>query len=333
MKNIIIFSDGTGQIGGKGVSTNVYKLFNMVENRTSKQIAFYDSGIGTRWWDKLSLITGRGLSKNVVDCYQFIFENYQAGDQIYLFGFSRGAATVRSLSAFIHMFGILPQSRDDLIKPAFKIYETRDATKRIKNGKEFIENHHTMWARIKFIGVWDTVAALGVPIPVLDIFIDKIPFSKHRFHNYSLSESVEHARHALAIDETRKSFKPIIWDSNLKKDYQSLKQVWFSGVHSDIGGSYVEQGLSDIAMQWMIDEATHHNLLIYKNNNVAVNPDCLGKLHDFKDGINSLLPKAQRQWSHKTFGTPDVHKSVIERSKKSPGYKPWIIDTKHNVVG
>ncbi len=131
-KNIVVFSDGTGQEGGKGYNTNVYKLFNMIEDRSSAQIAFYDRGLGTGWRKITGNIGGMGISKNIMECYEFIFENYTAGDHIYLFGFSRGAATVRSLSGFIHLFGILPKSRPELIRHAYKIYKIRNTDRRKK---------------------------------------------------------------------------------------------------------------------------------------------------------------------------------------------------------
>jgi len=122
-KNIVVFSDGTGQKGGRGANTNVYKLYNMVEDRTADQIAFYDPGLGTNWRKLTGYIAGAGISKNVLQCYEFIFENYEIDDQIYLFGFSRGATTVRSLSNFIHLFGILPKARKDLIKKAWTTHD------------------------------------------------------------------------------------------------------------------------------------------------------------------------------------------------------------------
>ncbi len=124
-KNIVVFSDGTAQEGGKGNNTNVYILFNMIEDRTPNQIAFYDRGLGTGWRKITGSTFGAGISKNIQECYEFIFENYQADDQIYLFGFSRGAFTVRSLSGFINLFGILPKSRRELIKEAYKIYKKK----------------------------------------------------------------------------------------------------------------------------------------------------------------------------------------------------------------
>ena len=117
-KNIVVFSDGTAKESGQGTNTNVYKLFNMIEDRTSDQIAFYDRGLGTGLRKLSGSAFGVGISKNIRDCYEFIFENYQSRDQIFLFGFSRGAFTVRSLSGFLDLFGIIPKSRKELINEA-----------------------------------------------------------------------------------------------------------------------------------------------------------------------------------------------------------------------
>ena len=168
MKNIVVFSDGTGQEGGTDHNTNVYKLFNIILNRSPKQISFYDRGIGTGWKKITGNIAGRGFSDNVIDCYKFIFDNFEHGDKIYLFGFSRGAATVRSLTGFIHNFGILPKSREKLIKEAWKIYKIKNDKKRKEAADLFISRNKTMWTEIEFLGVWDTVAALGLPNTKID---------------------------------------------------------------------------------------------------------------------------------------------------------------------
>ncbi len=165
-KNIVVFSDGTGQEGGTGPDTNVYKLFKICENRTKRQVLFYDRGLGTkahgsRLMRFLANTTGLGISKNLKECYQFIFENYQANDKIFLFGFSRGATTVRSLAGFIEMFGILPKSRPELIAKAYKIYQISDHQRRETMAQEFREKHHNMWVDIEFLGVWDTLPRLG----------------------------------------------------------------------------------------------------------------------------------------------------------------------------
>jgi uncharacterized protein (DUF2235 family) len=127
--------------------------------RSPEQIAFYDRGLGTGWRKLTGNVGGMGISKNILECYEFIFENCQAGDELFLFGFSRGATTVRSLSGFIHLFGILTKSRRELIKNAYRIYKIRNSEKRQRAAEEFAARHHNMWRRVEFLGVWDTVAA------------------------------------------------------------------------------------------------------------------------------------------------------------------------------
>lgn len=331
-KNIVVFCDGTNQKGGVGYNTNVYKLFNMIEDRTSNQIAYYDPGIGTDFKKISGSLFGRGFSKNILECYQFIFENFEAGDKIYLFGFSRGAATVRSLSNFIHLFGILPKSRVDLIKEAFSIYKKNN---REKNALNFIQKHHTMWCSIEFVGVWDTVAALGLPSKGLSFLLEKM--FAHKFHSYTLSKSINFARHALSIDDERKTFHPTLWNP-IKNDaaQDKLKQVWFAGVHTDVGGGYKEDALSDISLKWMINEATLKGLIIFhksKNykNLMKRTPNPNGLMHNQQKGfVGKMFKRKQRTWNKETHGEPIIHKSVLQRTKSSdnqdsPIYKPWIL--------
>ncbi len=330
-KNIIVFSDGTGQEGGKGHNTNVYKLFNMVEDRTSAQIAFYDRGLGTGWRKLTGNVGGMGISKNIRDCYEFIFDNYSAGDQVYLFGFSRGATTVRSLSSFIHLFGILPKSRRELIKKAYKIYKKGDKEKRDKKAKELVEKHHTMWCRIKFLGVWDTVAALGIPLKSIDVIVDKIPVFKHTYQDLRLSDSVEHAYHALAIDDERLTFHPMLWDREAAP-HQTINQVWFSGVHTDVGGGYKEQTLSNIPLVWMIQMAVKHGLKLYPKHEVEIDQDADGTMHDSRGStLTKLYRKKVRSWDPETHGKPVIHESVLKRklnkhNKQDPAYASWILE-------
>jgi uncharacterized protein (DUF2235 family) len=326
-KNIVVFSDGTGQEGGKGHNTNVYKLFNMCEDRTDRQIIFYDRGLGTGWRKLGGQAFGAGISKNIKECYTFIFENFSAGDQIFLFGFSRGATTVRSLSSFIHMFGILPKSRPELIDQAYDIYK-KQKTREAKS-KAFIKRHHNMWCKINFLGVWDTVAALGVPIPGVNVLIEQIPGWQHKYQNLSMSESVVHGRHALAIDDERQIFHPVLWDSKIE-DYQSMEQVWFCGMHTDVGGGYPEQGLADISLTWMLDQAVKKGLLIYPANKVEIHPNPDGIMHDSRGGrLSRLYRRKVRQWDTSTHGNPVVHGSVLQRSKdrhnEARAYDPWIL--------
>jgi len=334
-KNIVVFSDGTGQEGGEGHNTNVYKLFNMVEDRTARQIAFYDRGLGTGWRKLTGNGAGMGISENIQECYQFIFENYEAGDNIYLVGFSRGATTLRSLSSFIHLFGILPKSRPELIDKAYKLYRITNRDKRLREAEQFINKHHTMWCRIKFLGVWDTVAALGVPFKLVDDIVEFIPLFRHRFHDLRLSESVENAYQALAIDDERLTFHPALWNPDIKA-YQTMKQVWFCGMHTDVGGGYKEQQLSDIALTWMLNMAQTHGLLIYPKHKIQINPDPDGFMHDSRGGKLTKYYRSEiRAWpvSH---GVTSIHSSVLERTlnqynEPDPPYHPWILNHDYDV--
>jgi len=336
-KNIVIFSDGTGQEGGTGSNTNIYKLYNMIEDRTKEQISFYDAGLGTGWRKFSGNVGGAGISKNIQECYQFIFENYEAGDQIYLFGFSRGAATVRSLSSFIHYFGILPKSRPELIKQAYKIYQIENKVTREEQAKNFVSTHHSMWTKIKFLGCFDTVAALGLPIKPLSVLVNKIPGFQHKFHDFRLSHSVENAYQALAIDDERKTFHPILWDEKNTLPTQSIKQVWFCGMHTDVGGGYDEKDLSDIPLAWMRDMAIKHNLLIYKNNHVEIEGDINGCMHDSRGEYwTKIYHQEQRSWPSTLADKPIIHNSVLLRTKSkanddSDAYKPWVLEMDYEV--
>ncbi len=338
-KNIVVFSDGTGQEGGRGFSTNVYKTFNVILDRSERQVSYYDKGLGTGWRKLTGNAFGRGFSKNILECYRFIFEHYQTGDEIFLFGFSRGAATVRSLSGFIHLFGILPRSRSKLIEEAWKIYKISDPEKRKAQAKAFVSRNHTMWASIAFMGVWDTVAALGIPGNRLGRVVNW--FIPHGFHDFTLSESVRNAYHALAIDDVRKSFHPVLFHPELGEG-QTLKQVWFMGMHTDVGGGYFKKELSDIALEWMVQHAVKHGLHIFKSRHRRTEASCTpnpnGHMHDARDKPwkKRIFKKKPRYWAESRFGKAVIHESVqlrtaSEDNQEGAGYAPWILQENPNV--
>jgi len=334
-KNIVIFSDGTNQDGGAGVNSNVYRLFNMIDDRTTGQIAFYDRGVGTGFFSWLGGFFGLGISRNIKDCYRFIFDHYEAGDRIFMFGFSRGATTLRSLSNFMHLFGILPKSRPELIGKAYRIYRTRNVNRRKARAERFVSRHHTMWCTIEFMGVWDTVSALGGPFQILEELIDLIPVFRHKFQDLTLSECVIHARQALAIDEKRMAFRPIYWKKQTDRR-QSMKQVWFPGVHTDIGGGYPDHGLSDLTLDWMVREATQKGLYIYPDHKVVVNPNPMGRLHKSYKGPYRLIRARARQWDTNAHGPLVIHRSAVERREKSAcqgesAYTPWVLSEDYEV--
>lgn len=335
-KNIVIFSDGTGQEGGKGPDTNIYKLFKEIEHRTPNQVSFYDRGLGTGWKKITGSVGGSGIQRNILEAYRFIFDNYQSGDKIFLFGFSRGAATVRSLSSFIHHFGILPSSRPELIAKAYRIYRIKNSEKRENEAKSFIAKHHTMWTKIHFLGCYDTVAALGFPIKWMSSILDKLPFTRHSFHNFRLSESVSNAYHALSIDDERLTFHPVLWDYEVK-EYQKVKQVWFLGMHTDVGGGYEINDLSNITFRWLKEQAISCGLIIYKKDDEVFELNPNGHMHNSRQKWwERIYRRRIRQWDTSRKDRTILHESVLQRTKNpqnldSPNYKSWILDLDYEI--
>ncbi len=323
-KNIVVFSDGTGQVGGKGVNTNVYRLFNMIRDRTPEQVAFYDRGLGTGWRKLSGLAFGVGISKNIKECYRFIFENYQSGDDIFLFGFSRGAYTVRSLSGFLDLVGVLPKSRAELIDKAYRIYQIENIDKRRRKADEFLSKHHTQKCTIRLIGVWDTVKALGVSLKLLEA----VNPMKHRFHNAQLCDRVKNGFHALSIDDRRRTFHPTLWDEKNVNEDQKVEQVWFPGVHTDVGGGYQEAGLADITLDWMVKKAAKCGLLIYDDHKITTDPNANGHMHNPCTGLAKWYRKLERTWQVDGV-QPVIHQSVRDRTwdqnNRETGYFPWIL--------
>jgi uncharacterized protein (DUF2235 family) len=333
-KNIVILSDGTGQEGGKKKdrNSNVYRLFNMLEDRTDKQIVFYDPGLGTGFRKVTGNVGGMGISHNIKEAYAFLVEHFQADDEIYLIGFSRGAATMRSLSSLIHYFGILPRSRPELINQAYKIYKKRSEEPLKKRADAFVERHHTMWTGIKFLGCYDTVAALGLPWARASAVLDRFAPFQHQFHDLKLSESVETAVQALAIDDERKTFHPVLWDPECRDD-QSVHQVWFTGMHTDVGGGYPEHGLSDIALVWLTNQAVSRGIRIYPHHNVAITEDATDLMHDSRGTrMKKLFRRKERSWDTTRSDKPIVHESVKKRARagstlpRNDPYEPWILE-------
>jgi uncharacterized protein (DUF2235 family) len=332
MKRIAVFCDGTWntpdkQEDGKPCPTNVVKLANCLSSTSADgttQIMFYNIGIGgegsliSRMYDGA---TGTGISKNILQAYFFIMNNYEPGDELFLFGFSRGAFTVRSLSGLIRNSGILNMKYTDRIPRAYNLYRSRHPTYHPKEfeatlfRKTYAVEEVT---KIKFIGVWDTVGALGNPL-----FLKGIVSERNEFHDTELSSKIENAFHALAIDEKRKNFQAALWHQQKDSAGQTLEQVWFPGVHSDVGGGYPETGLSDIPLNWMMEKAQSCNL---KFDAVEMHPDPMGPLHESLKGFYKLGNKLYRPIGLEIPGmgntNEQLHPSAIERYKNDPTYRP-----------
>ncbi|NQV14358.1 DUF2235 domain-containing protein, partial [bacterium] len=284
-KRIVICADGTWNRPEKNLKkdfpTNVLRLARAIKPIDSNQIpqqVFYDWGIGSYYDQTIGGATGKGLHKNIMDDYRYIVQNYSPNDELYLFGFSRGSYTIRCLCGLINNCGIIKRQDAASIQKAFNHYKKNgsayapDGTESIKFRKEYSYKSR----EIKFVGVWDTVGAMGIPISFLGLFGDK-----DEFYDTKIGKNIRIARHALAIDEHRSDFKPTIWRPQKKMD---IKQMWFAGAHSDIGGSYEPDKdgtrLADNALDWMIQEAQSTGLSIETHliNDIRKNP--LAKLHN-----------------------------------------------------
>ncbi|MBK5958017.1 hypothetical protein CCR97_07305 [Rhodoplanes elegans] len=344
MANLVVCCDGTWNTpddldGGVPAPTNVRKLFNAVAKVDADgkpQKTYYNAGVGTEggWWNRaVGGGAGAGLARNVKSAYQWLAYNFRPDDRIFLFGFSRGAFTVRSLAGMINRCGLLDIT-DPGLKPdavwkridlAFDCYRTRKLTPKLTK----LPFHHAApttnpaaMLDIHFIGVWDTVGALGIPddLGLLNLIDDP---AKHQFHDTRLAARVLHARHAVAIDERRQSFTPTFWTTETGdlEDRPGVKQVWFPGVHSDVGGGYGRTGLSDGALAWMIAEASAPECgLAFDPAAVAqVVPDPRGTLHDSCRGVFSVLktlPRGVPRLGSTTDGA--FHDSATRRTTSPP---------------
>lgn len=316
-KRIILCSDGTGNSGGKGRGTNVWRLFCALDlNPNPKrgdvvQIALHDDGVGTddnRFWKLLGGIAGLGLKRNLIELYSFLARNYQGkvpnsnteADEIYIFGFSRGAYTARVLAGLIGLCGVPQLSRlhgetleevcnkaITLLRRSFKRF---GGTHQATNGAVAKFRSRYSWnqgeASIKFLGVWDTVDAYGFPIEEIADFWDWAiyPF---KFPDQKLGKHVIKAAHALSIDDERLSFQPTLWDVKGEEDPSRIQQVWFAGVHSNVGGGYPKDGLALIALKWMMAQ-TDLRWIPSKHAEIYSSANLYDKLYDSRAGLGSL---------------------------------------------
>ncbi len=289
-KNIAFFSDGTGNTKDFGPDSNVELLFGRALDETgsgARQLARYDPGVGIEFGDLIGKAFGQGISQNIKDGYDFLSEFYEPGDRIFLFGFSRGAYTARSIGGMLGRIGLPARRQKDgadrradvaarkaLIDRAYAIYKLSDDAERQRQSEAFRREHGwpehlSAEARAPhLIGVWDTVRSLGIPLGFRDYELSLFP---HRFHDHELNPHVAHAYHALSIDEERLQFLPTIWNEPTaaerlaqesgRPNPQRFEQIWFPGVHSDVGGGYANRDLADVTLRWMIERAAAAGLL------------------------------------------------------------------------
>jgi uncharacterized protein (DUF2235 family) len=388
---------------GFSAVTNIVKIARALSPKGkdgAPQIAIYDAGVGTgtnptqldlttrpelswlrgslsgfqqklqKWQGAMDRVLGGalgvGLSHNIEDTYLRLVEEWDPGDELFLFGFSRGAYTVRSLAGLIYNCGILRKDQGDRFGEAFRIYKS-EASKDApggSNAEDFLARYSRRVERIRFIGVFDTVGSLGVP----DVVFRKshLPDSQRQeierfysFHDVTLSPIIENAFHALAIDERRDPFKPTLWQLPAGDAKPSrLRQVWFTGVHSDVGGGYADPrlrvaagdaasalklqfqrirsalsatdstsaaippyGLSDITLNWMATRARECGLdLNFAGAGLAIEPRPLARLNDSYRIPYKAVPPYSRPLFAMERTNEAIHASVRVRHDADPAY-------------
>lgn len=327
-KRLVVCCDGTWNIADQRSPTNVTKLalaVAPVDASGREQRSYYHPGVGTRRFERFfGGVFGYGLSRNVRDAYRFLVRNFVPGDEIFLFGFSRGAYTARSVAGFIRNAGILRRENEDRLDKAYLLYRNRtNATHPRSVAATLFRRSYSHETRIRFIGVWDTVGALGIPVsgnPLVNLINRRF-----EFHDTNLSSTVDAAFQALAIDERRGPFRPAIWAPQADElTDQRVEQVWFAGTHGNVGGGYADHGLSDLALLWMADRA--HGLGLAFDGNAfdrrqvatpspqsgslvaatGFGPDAFAPIHETRTGIYRLFPAFVR----KIGDTDPAHESV-----------------------
>jgi uncharacterized protein (DUF2235 family) len=397
-KSIILFSDGTGNSSAQLFKTNVWRMYEAVDlgPRADKrpQISYYDDGVGTSSFAPLAAIGGAfgwGLKRNVLDIYRFACRNYKEGDDIYVFGFSRGAFTARLVTALIASEGLVrSENETDLMRKAvaaYRHFRRRRLPRRVQKptkvarrlrdllirawhrmrGRKPYHPEENLRPKIRFIGVWDTVAAYGGPIVEITRAVDNwfFPLS---MPDYGLHENVLCARHALAIDDERDAFHPLLWDEvheqklieEGKVKETRLRQVWFTGMHADVGGGYPDESLSYVSLLWMMEEAEDcglRTLTVIKDRFRAL-ASSSGPIHDSRSGLSSYYryqPRRIAAWLNpvddRTLSLRDpaikddhrrsrgllrsvrVHRSVVNRiAAGTDRYAPLMLPATFEIV-
>jgi len=297
-KNVVVCCDGTANEFAKH-NTNVVKLYSVLQHDPTRQVTYYHPGLGTmepagalttfarKLTKILGMAIGYGLANDIRDAYTFIMNHFEEGDRLFLFGFSRGAYTVRAVASLLHMYGLIRPGNEPLVPYAIRmmmaIERARGADSKHSDVAEYFDLAGDFKAAMSgieckpwFVGVWDTVSSVGwIENPL------KLPYIAD-------NPGIEFGRHAIAIDERRAFFRNHLW--RLPPDPRQgqhgpkdLKQVWFPGVHCDVGGGYseAESGLAKIALEWMLDEATASGLAV----NEAKRDEILAR-----SGIGSHVP-------------------------------------------
>ena len=373
-RRIVVLSDGTGNAAAKLFKTNVWRLYEALDVSNASQIAFYDDGVGTSSIKPLALLGGMfgwGLKRNVLHLYTFLCRNYREGDRIYAFGFSRGAFTIRVLIRFILSQGLVANanSTDDRWRKALRLYrrfrieQTRHwglhlLARPLRDGSVFLCDgifrglnfrriETTKIREIEFLGLWDTVDAYGLPVQELERAVDRWIWPL-TIADSTLHPAIKKACHALSIDDARTSFHPMLWDESAlasdEKDHtdeEVLTQVWFAGVHANVGGGYPDDSLSSVTLHWMINEARKKGLVFgrpaLETLQTRVAP--YGPIYNSRAGFGAYYRYGPRRLDPPVdrlgacIPTPKIHETVIWRmAAGGDSYAPLSLPNRLRIV-
>lgn len=321
MKRIIICADGTWNVRdqtddqtGKRRPSNVTKLARAIlpQAPDMDQVVIYHDGLGTSGGiDKYTGgAFGEGIERNVRDLYRSILYNYEEGDELFFFGFSRGAFTVRTLAGFMNLVGLLQKDDDYWLPEVYGCYENGYAKGSPQWAQAFrgVRAPQSRFPIITFIGVWDTVGALGAP-GLLGQILNK---NKYQYHDISLNDRILNAAQALAIDEQRKPFAPSVWTRPAGWK-GSLQQAWFPGCHTDVGGGSPRDGLANEALHWIVQCAEACGLAVDKPFLTPYLPCVNGNVHDSMSLEYRLFGPLVRPIGTTDAASEGLHRATLDR--------------------
>jgi uncharacterized protein (DUF2235 family) len=325
-RRIALLFDGTWN--NRKDRTNVTRMRDSIDTSgpdDAQQPCFYDSGVGTHWYQRFTGgAFGRGLSDNIRQGYAWLAGKHQAGDEVYVFGFSRGAYTARSLVGLIRKCGLLDSRSEPLLKSAYDLYRRKDIAPNDPRAVGF-RSANSREIRVHFIGVWDTVGALGIPV-------SHVPFGKdyYRWHDTELSKIVDYAYHAIAVDERRKDYAVAVW-TKTKPENRAVEQRWFIGAHANVGGGYEKDPadtLPNLPLRWIQDKAEAAGLRL--RSKAAVGQD--DHLAEVNDSFREFMFGVYRAFKDpfdRPYGSgvnETIDDSVWNRWQYDPDYRPASLD-------
>ncbi len=344
IKRIAVFLDGTWN--NVDDNTNVWRLKSLC-NKYAEQLVYYSAGVGTQSGEKLSGgMFGIGINDEVTNAYEWLVEHYTDGAQLFIFGFSRGAFTARSLAGFISKCGLLKPGSPVSVKQMFVRYRKGTATTvgalahvtddQLPQEDKWIKEYSRR-IPIWFQGVWDTVGSLGVPLPL----VPNVSRSDFAFLETDLHINDTHAYHALAIDEHREAFAPTLWvkstpkvgDTFPPRDLAHVEQRWFVGANANVGGGYENDLLAQIPLEWLMKKAIAHGLQF--NDSVVVDGDentcpMHDSLKEMAHGIYELVTLGKHYYrpiGAEPLDTGDAIKTTINETIDATVFDRWRVDS------